>query len=283
MITLKVEGLRHKYPDGTKALNGVNIDVIKGEFLAVLGANGSGKTTLLKHLNGLLKPTSGSIILDGKRLSEFKPNEVFRKVGMVFQDPNDQLLAPTVEEDVAFGPANLNLKYEEIMNRVMNALELVEMKKYTKKTINSLSYGQRKRTCIAGILAMEPEVLILDEPTSGLDPDGVKSVMKLLQDLNRKRGITIIIATNSVDLVPVYTTRVVIMDKGKIIKEGTPESVFTDSRMLEDVKLELPQIAQLMEVLRNKDKFPINELPLTIEEARRELINLIKPVTLTVN
>jgi energy-coupling factor transporter ATPase len=283
MITLKVEGLRHKYPDGTKALNGVNIDVIKGEFLAVLGANGSGKTTLLKHLNGLLKPTFGSIILDGKRLSEFKPNEVFRKVGMVFQDPNDQLLAPTVEEDVAFGPANLNLKYEEIMNRVMNALELVEMKKYTKKTINSLSYGQRKRTCIAGILAMEPEILVLDEPTSGLDPDGVKSVMKLLKDLNRKRGITIIIATNSVDLVPVYTTRVVIMDKGKIIKEGTPESVFTDSRMLEDVKLELPQIAQLMEVLRNKDKFPINELPLTIEEARRELINLIKPVTLTVN
>ena len=283
MITLKVEGLRYKYPDGTKALNGVNIDVIKGEFLAILGANGSGKTTLLKHLNGLLKPTFGSIILDGKRLSEFKPSEVFRKVGMVFQDPNDQLLAPTVEEDVAFGPANLNLKYEEIMNRVMNALELVEMKKYAKKTINFLSYGQRKRTCIAGILAMEPEVLVLDEPTSGLDPDGVKSVMKLLKDLNRKRGITIIIATNSVDLVPVYTTRVVIMDKGKIIKEGTPESVFTDSRMLEDVKLELPQIAQLMEVLRNKDKFPINELPLTIEKARRELINLIKPVTLTVN
>ena len=283
MITLKVKELRYKYPDGTKALNGVNIDVLKGEFLAILGANGSGKTTLLKHLNGLLKPTFGSIILEGKRLSELKPSEVFRKVGMVFQDPNDQLLAPTVEEDVAFGPANLNLKYEEIMNRVMNALELVEMKKYAKKTINFLSYGQRKRTCIAGILAMEPEVLILDEPTSGLDPGGVKSVMKLLKDLNRKRGITTIIATNSVDLVPVYTTRVVIMDKGKIIKEGTPESVFTDSRMLEDVKLELPQIAQLMEVLRNKDKFPINELPLTIEEARRELINLIKPVTLTVN
>ena len=283
MITLKVKELRYKYPDGTKALNGVNIDVLKGEFLAILGANGSGKTTLLKHLNGLLKPTFGSIILEGKKLSEFKPSEVFRKVGMVFQDPNDQLLAPTVEEDVAFGPANLNLKYEEIMNRVMNALELVEMKKYAKKTINFLSYGQRKRTCIAGILAMEPEVLILDEPTSGLDPGGVKSVMKLLKDLNRKRGITTIIATNSVDLVPVYTTRVVIMDKGKIIKEGTPESVFTDSRMLEDVKLELPQIAQLMELLRDKDKLSINSLPLTIGEARKKLINLIKPVTLTVN
>ena len=280
---LKVEGLRYKYPDGTNALNGVNIDVAKGEFLAILGANGSGKTTLLKHLNGLLKPTVGSIILDGKKLSEFKPNEVFRKVGMVFQDPNDQLLAPSVEEDVAFGPANLNLKYDEIMSRVMNALELVEMEKCAKKTIYSLSYGQRKRICIAGILAMEPEVLVLDEPTSGLDPDGVKSVMKLLKDLNERRGITTIIATNSVDLVPVYMTRVVIMDKGKIVKEGTPEEVFTDTKMLEDVKLELPQIAQLMEVLRNRDKLPINELPLTIEEARRELINLISPVALTVD
>lgn len=283
MIMLKVEGLRYRYPDGTNALNGVNIDVAKGEFLAILGANGSGKTTLLKHLNGLLKPTVGSIILDGKRLSEFKPNEVFRKVGMVFQDPNDQLLAPSVEEDVAFGPANLNLKYDEIMSRVMNALELVEMEKCAKKTIYSLSYGQRKRICIAGILAMEPEILVLDEPTSGLDPDGVKSVMKLLKDLNERRGITTIIATNSVDLVPVYMSRVVIMDKGKIVKEGTPEEVFTDTKMLEDVKLELPQIAQLMEVLRNRDKLPINELPLTIEEARRELINLISPVTLTVN
>jgi cobalt/nickel transport system ATP-binding protein len=130
---------------------------------------------------------------------------------------------------------------------------------------------------------MEPEVLVLDEPTSGLDPDGVKSVMKLLKDLNERRGITTIIATNSVDLVPVYMSRVAIMDKGKIVKEGTPEEVFTDTKMLEDVKLELPQIAQLMEVLRNRDKLPINELPLTIEEARRELINLISPVTLTVN
>ena len=283
MIMLKVEGLRYRYPDGTNALNGVNIDVAKGEFLAILGANGSGKTTLLKHLNGLLKPTVGSIILDGKKLSELKPTEVFRKVGMVFQDPNDQLLAPSVEEDVAFGPLNLNLKYDEIMSRVMNALELVEMEKCAKKTIYSLSYGQRKRICIAGILAMEPEVLVLDEPTSGLDPDGVKSVMKLLKDLNERRGITTIIATNSVDLVPVYMSRVVIMDKGKVVKEGTPEEVFTDTKMLEDVKLELPQIAQLMEVLRNRDKLPINELPLTIEEARRELINFISPVTLTVN
>ncbi|GJQ58469.1 MAG: ATP-binding cassette domain-containing protein [Candidatus Scalindua sp. AMX11] len=273
-IKIKVEGLIHKYPDGTRALMGANLDVREGEFLAILGANGSGKTTLLKHLNGLLKPVSGSVILDSKTLSAFKPSEVFRKVGMVFQDPNDQLIAPTVEEDVAFGPTNLNLGYDEIMSRVNNALELVKMKEFAKKAIHALSYGQSKRICIAGILAMQPEVIILDEPTSGLDPDGVKTIMKILNDLNKKQGITIIFATNSVDLVPVHMDRVAIMDKGIVVQEGTPERIFTDSKKLEGLKLELPLIAQLMEVLRDKEKLPINSLPLTIGQAKHELSHL---------
>lgn len=274
MIKIKVEELTHKYPDGTQALNGANLDVREGEFLAILGANGSGKTTLLKHLNGLLKPVSGSVILDNKALSEYKSGTVFRKVGMVFQDPNDQLIAPTVEEDVAFGPANLGLGYDAIMSRVHTALELVKMKEFAKKAIHALSYGQSKRICIAGILAMEPEVIILDEPTSGLDPDGVKTVMKILKDLNKKQGITIILATNSVDLVPVHMDRVAIMDKGIVVREGTPERIFTDSEKLNSLKLELPQIAQLMEVLRDKEKLPINTLPLTIGQARQELAHL---------
>ena len=194
---------------------------------------------------------------------------------MVFQDPNDQLIAPTVEEDVAFGPTNLNLGYVEIVSRVNNALELVKMKEFAKKAIHALSYGQSKRICIAGILAMEPEILILDEPTSGLDPEGVKTVMKILNALNKEQGITIIIATNSVDLVPVLMDRVAIMDKGIIVQKGTPEKVFTDSKKLEGLKLELPQIAQLMEALRDKEKFPINALPLTIGQARQELAHLI--------
>ncbi|MBZ0109995.1 MAG: ATP-binding cassette domain-containing protein [Candidatus Scalindua rubra] len=271
---MKAEELTHKYPDGTQALNGANIDVREGEFLAVLGANGSGKTTLLKHLNGLLKPVSGLVILDNKTLSVFKPSDVFRKVGMVFQDPNDQLIAPTVEEDVAFGPTNMGLSYNEIMSRVNTALELVKMKEFAKKAIHALSYGQSKRICIAGILAMEPEVLILDEPTSGLDPDGVKTVMKILNDLNKEQGITIILATNSVDLVPVHADRVAIMDKGIVVQEGTPENIFTDSKKLNSLKLELPQIAQLMELLRDKEKLPIDLLPLTIGQARRELAHL---------
>jgi len=270
MIKIKVEELIHKYPDGTQALNGADLDVREGEFLAILGANGSGKTTLLKHLNGLLKPVSGSVILDNKALSVFKPSEVFRKVGMVFQDPNDQLIAPTV--------ANLGLGYDEIMSRVNTALELVKMKGFAKKAIHALSYGQSKRICIAGILAMEPEIIILDEPTSGLDPDGVKTVMKILNDLNKKQGITIILATNSVDLVPVHMDRVAIMDKGIVVQEGTPERIFTGSKKLECLKLELPQIAQLMEVLRDKEKLPINSLPLTIGQARQELSYLINRV-----
>ncbi len=274
MYKIKVEKLIHKYPDGTQALNGVDIDVLDGEFLAILGANGSGKTTLLKHLNGLLKPVSGSVTLDLKALNTFKPGEVFRKVGMVFQDPNDQLIAPTVEEDIAFGPINLNLGYDEIMNRVKTALELVKMTEYAKKSIHALSYGQSKRICIAGILAMNPEVIILDEPTSGLDPDGVKTVMAILNDLNKKQGITIIFATNSVDLVPVHMDRVAIMDKGSVVQEGTPEKVFTDSRKLEELKLELPLIGQLMEVLRDNEKMTMNSLPLTIGQARQEIARL---------
>jgi len=274
MFKIKVDDLIHKYPDGTQALKGANIDVKEGEFLAILGANGSGKTTLLKHFNGLLKPVSGSVTLDNKALSEFKSGEVFKRVGMVFQDPSDQLIAPTVEGDIAFGPTNLGLSYDEVMNRVDTALELVKMKEFAKKAIHALSYGQSKRICIAGILAMEPEVLILDEPTSGLDPDGVKTVMKILNDLNKKQGITIILATNSVDLVPVHMDRVAIMDKGVVLQEGTPEGIFTDSEKLNSLKLELPQIAQLMEILRDKEKLPINPLPLTIGQARQELAHL---------
>ncbi len=275
MIKIKVEKLIHKYPDGTQALNGVDIDVLDGEFLAILGANGSGKTTLLKHLNGLLKPVSGIVTLDDKILSEFKPSEVFRKVGMVFQDPNDQLIAPTVEEDVAFGPTNLNLDYKEIVSRVNAALELVKMTEFAGKSIHALSFGQSKRICIAGILAMNPELIILDEPTSGLDPDGVATVMAILKDLNKRKGITIIFATNSVDLVPAHMDRVAIMDKGRVVQKGTPEQVFTDSRKLKELKLELPQIGQLMELLRDKEKMAIDSLPLTIGQARQELARLI--------
>lgn len=273
MSLIKIENLQYAYPDGTEALRGVNTAVKKGEFLGILGPNGSGKTTLLKHLNGLLKPDIGCVMLNGRDLKSIPSNEVFSKVGMVFQDPNDQLFAPTVEQDVAFGPMNLGLSQEEVKSRVKMALELVEMTACARKPIHHLSHGQRKRVCIAGVLAMNPDVLVLDEPTSDLDPAGVTSVMQLLKNLNEKRGITIIMATHDVDLVPVFMNHIAIMDSGRIVIEGKPEDVFANPEIITSSKLELPQIAQLFTLLRQH--MHIEDMPLTVGQARNLLIKML--------
>ena len=172
---LSVKNLSYTYPDGTRALKNVNMEIFKGEKVAIMGPNGAGKSTLFSHFNGLTEPTSGYLELDGKKMEYDKKTllEIRQKVGIVFQDPNDQLFAPTVKEDVAFGPMNLGLDYEEVEKRVNEALELVGMKKFKDKTPHHLSGGQQKRVAIAGIIAMRPEIMILDEPTAGLDPQGV--------------------------------------------------------------------------------------------------------------
>ena len=204
-------------------------------------------------------------------LHQYPEREVFQKIGMVFQDPNDQLFAPSVWDDVAFGPMNLGLPKNEVAQRVEEALSLVEMRSYTDKAVDALSFGQKKRVCIAGVLAMKPEVLVLDEPTCGLDPAGVTSIMTLLKDLNKQHGITIIMATNAVDLAPVYMDRLAIMHQGSVLRVGTPEEVFSHSNEINHACLELPQIAQLMKALRDDDHLPMDKLPLTIAEARRFL------------
>ncbi|MBM4055961.1 MAG: ATP-binding cassette domain-containing protein [Planctomycetes bacterium] len=272
MVILQAKNIHYTYQDGTHALRGANMKIEQGEFLAILGPNGSGKTTLLKHFNGLIKIQEGEVFLDGKSLRNCPSREIVQRVGIVFQDPNDQLFAQTVREDVAFGPMNLGLAKEEIEQRVEDALALVNMSNYGGKSVGYLSYGQKKRVCIAGVLAMKPEVLLLDEPTSGLDPAGVTHLMRLLQKLNAECGITIIMATNSIDVVPVYMSRMAVMYEGKVVHEGTPENVFSKIEELEEVYLELPQIAQLMRLLRDKDKIPMEKLPLTIGEARNFLI-----------
>ncbi len=273
MALIKTENLQYSYPDGTKALRGINITVKEGEFLGILGPNGSGKTTLLKHLNGLLKPDIGCVTMYGRDLKSIPSNEVFSKVGMVFQDANDQLFAPTVEQDVAFGPTNLKLSPEEVKSRVEMALELVEMTAYARKPIHNISHGQRRRVCVAGILTMNPDVLVLDEPTGDLDPAGVTSIMQLLKRLNEERGITIIMATHDVDLVPVFMNRIAIMDSGRITIEGKPEEVFAHPELITASKLELPQIAQLFTLIRQSVQ--IEDLPLTIGQARNLLIKMI--------
>jgi len=264
------------YPDGTHALSGIDLSVRRGEWVAILGSNGSGKTTLLRVLDGLLKDYSGSVLLDGADVRKLSPREIYRKVGLVFQSPDDQLFASTVAEDVAFGPRNMGCSEEEATQRVTQALELVDMQHAAAKAINTLSYGQKKRICIAGLLAMGHEILLLDEPTAGLDPMGEYRMMKLLKRLNRENGVTIVMATHSVDLVPLFIDSLHILSRGRIVRGGTPEEVFTAPDEMAAVKLRLPHIAELIHKLKHEDRVGFERVPLTIGEARREIIRVLE-------
>lgn len=272
-LSAKVQSFR--YPDGTVALSAIEMDVRRGEFVGILGSNGSGKTTLLKLMDGLLKGASGSVLLDGEDISRLSPRTIYGKMGLIFQNPNDQLFAPTVAEDVAFGPLNMGCSPDETKERVASALRNVDMEGYAGKEIHALSYGQKKRVCIAGLLAMGHEILLLDEPTAGLDPMGEYKMIKLLTALNRDKGVTIVMATHSVDLVPLFLDRLYILSKGKIMRSGTPEEIFTAPEEMESVKLRLPYIAEMIYRLKHEDLLSIGKLPLTIGEARREIIKLI--------
>lgn len=275
MNIIEINDVCFTYPDGTAALDGINFHVRRGEFVGILGANGSGKTTLLKIVNGLLTPARGEVKVDGKNINSVEKDMLFSKVCTMFQNPDDQLFSPTVSQDIAFGPLNLGLTKEEVDGRVNYALEAVEMLEFSEKTIHHLSFGQKKRICLAGVLAMEPEVILLDEPTSSLDPMGASSIMHLLKDLNRKKGLTFIMSTHSVDMIPLFSDRVVILNGGKVIKDGTPEEVFSDAEVIRVSKLRLPRIGHLFEILKKKDKIQIEHLPLTIGEAREEVKNLL--------
>ncbi len=271
-IRLAVAISSFNYPDGTQALNNISFDVRRGEFIGVLGSNGSGKTTLLKVMDGLMKAYEGGVYLDGADIKKLTSKDIYRKTGLIFQNPDDQLFAPTVFEDVAFGPINMGFSEEEVINRVNKALKNVEMEGYAKKAIHNLSFGQKKRVCIAGLLAMGHEILLLDEPTAGLDPMGEYKMMNLLTKLNRENGVTIVMATHSVDLVPLFLDRLYILSKGHIVRGGIPEDVFTAPEDMTDVKLRLPLIAELIYKLKHEDKLPFKKIPLTIGEARREIM-----------
>jgi cobalt transport protein ATP-binding subunit len=272
---IKTENLSFSYPDGTLALRDINLDVRKGEFLALIGVSGCGKTTLLKHLIGLLKPSAGKIALDGKEFHLYKHEEIFRRVGMVFQDPNDQLFAATVEQDVAYGVANLGLRPDEVAARSQEALKAVDAAALGGKAIHTLSYGQKKRASLAGVLAMEPSVILLDEPTSGLDPRSVSAIMRLLRKLNKAKGITMVMATHDIEVVPLYCDRVAVMKEGKLKAVGTPQSVFDDVDLLRETDMRLPRVAHLIEILQKRDGLAFSKRPLTIGDARRELVRAI--------
>jgi cobalt/nickel transport system ATP-binding protein len=262
------------YPDGTVALADIQLAVARGEFCGILGANGSGKTTLLRIMDGLIRDYRGQVLLDGQDVLKLHARDIYRKVGLVFQNPDDQLFAHSVFEDVAFGPRNMGFAEDEVARRVTAALAQVEMAEAARKNIHALSYGQKKRVCIAGLLAMGHEILLLDEPTAGLDPMGEYRMMQLLTGLNREHGVTIVMATHSVDLVPLFLHRLHILSRGRLVRGGTPEEVFTAPAELENVKLRLPHIAELIYRLKHEEHLPFSRLPLTIGEARRELVEV---------
>lgn len=275
MNIIEAKNITYLYPDGTKALDNIDFAVEKGQIVSLLGKNGAGKSTLFLHFNGIFEPESGEILVDGEKLEYDKKSllKVRQKVGIVFQNPDDQLFAPTVEEDVAFGPLNIGLSQEETKIRVTDALNRVGMEGFEKKPPHHLSGGQKKRVAIAGILAMGPEIMVLDEPTSGLDPKGASKILKLLYDLNNE-GMTIIISTHDVDLVPLYSNKVNIIRDGKIIKVGSPHEVFDDVKLIREADLRLPRLAHLAEVLEKQDNIKIaDSYPLTIGEARKDLLD----------
>lgn len=273
---LEVNNLKYSYNDDYQALKGVNLKIKKGEMVAILGKNGAGKSTLFFHLNGIYEPEDGKVFIDGEELKYDKKSLLkFRqKVGIVFQNPDDQIFAPTVEEDVAFGPLNLGLSMEEVQNRVEEALNRVGMAGYEKSAPHHLSGGQKKRVAIAGILAMKPEIMVLDEPTAGLDPEGVTNLIKLLKELNDE-GITIIIATHDIDLVPIYAQRIFVLVDGQIISQGTPKEIFAQPNVLNKANLKIPIVTEVFHKLESEGIDMESDYPLDIDEACDKFLSLL--------
>ncbi len=237
---------------GFKALDGVHLTVARGSFIAVIGRNGSGKSTLAKNLNGLLLPTGGEVLVKGwSTKDEARTWDIRQAAGIVFQNPDNQLVASVVEDDVAFGPENLGIAPEEIRQRVDKALKAVNMYEERKKAPHLLSGGQKQRIAIAGVLAMEPEILILDEPTAMLDPQGRKELMETICFLNKERGITIVLITHFMEEAAL-ADRILIMDRGKIAMDGSPDKIFTRTQELKALGMELPFAVEMAYRLREK-------------------------------
>lgn len=274
MNIIETRNLTHVYRGKIKALDGINFAAKPGERIAIIGANGAGKSTLFKHFNGILKPTSGEVLIKGEPINSKNILDVRRTVGVVFQDPDDQIFAPTVKQDVAFGPMNLGLSQDIIEKRVCESLETVRLTGFEDRAPHHLSTGEKKKVAIAGILAMQPELLVLDEPTAGLDPGGAVRLIKLINEMNRYLGITIITATHEVDIVPLLADRVCIMSTGRIIGEGTPLEIFQTPELIKKTHLRLPIVAQLMEMLQ-EEGVPVG-IRFTLEEARDELLRVVK-------
>ena len=275
-VHLSIKNLSYTYPDGTHALKNVNMEILKGQKVAIMGPNGAGKSTLFSHFNGLTEPKSGYLEIDGKKMEYNKKTllEIRQKVGIVFQDPNDQLFAPTVKEDVAFGPMNLGLSYEEVEKRVNEALALVGMEKFKDKTPHHLSGGQQKRVAIAGIIAMKPEIMILDEPTAGLDPQGVDKVLDILNNLNEE-GMSIVISSHDIEMVNGFAEKIFVLNEGEILASGDKDEIFSDKELLKEAHLKAPITTEILYQLKEKG-FDVDTTRININEVVDEIIKMKK-------
>ena len=270
---MKLENVSFTYSPNTAyeihALKNVNLDIRDGEFIGLIGHTGSGKSTLVQHFNGLMKATSGAIYYNGENIyaEGYSMKQLRGKVGLVFQYPEHQLFEVDVLTDVCFGPKNQGLPKDEVEKRAKKALQMVGLKeKYYKQSPFELSGGQKRRVAIAGVLAMEPEVLILDEPTAGLDPKGRDEILAQLKRIHEERHITIILVSHSMEDVAKYVGRIIVMNQGEVMYDGTPKEVFSHYKELESVGLAAPQVTYIMNALAEKG-FPVSTDATTIEEA----------------
>lgn len=278
MSLIEINNLTHIYSEGLpfekKAVDDISLKVEENEFIGLIGHTGSGKSTFIQHLNGLLKPSSGEIIIDGTRVDKSGSNltDLRKKVGLVFQYPEYQLFEETIERDIAFGPRNLDISEEEVQERVKSSMESVglDYETYKDKSPFELSGGLKRRVAIAGVLAMEPKVLILDEPTAGLDPRGRDEILSEIESIHEKRKMTVILVSHSMEDVAKIAERIVVLDKGKVFLDGEPRDIFREEDKLLGVGLGIPQITSLMRTLKKKG-LDINEDAITVEEAKESL------------
>ncbi|RLG34853.1 energy-coupling factor ABC transporter ATP-binding protein, partial [Methanosarcinales archaeon] len=270
---ISIKDLTYTYPDGTCALNGISAEILEGESVALLGPNGAGKSTLMLHLNGILGGGEGSVEIFGDRIGSVDLKEIRKRVGIVFQDPDDQLFMPTLFDDVAFGPRNLGIPENEVKERVGRALRKVGLEGFEDRLPHHLSFGQKKRAAFATILSMDPDIIVLDEPTSNLDPKSRSELIRVIAKL-REEGKTLITATHDVNAVPEIADRVIVLNR-IIIGEGTVREVLLDSNLLEAANLTTPDVVQLFELL-GCFGYDCKNLPLSMDEAVTHLTRTIE-------
>jgi len=271
MHLIETRDLCYSYPDSVRALQHIHFIAPRNTRIAVIGSNGAGKSTLFKHFNGILKPTSGAVLVRGEPITKENIREVRKFVGIVFQNPDDQIIAPTVAQDVAFGPTNLGLDEEIVSHRVCEALRITGIEHLADRAPHHLSGGEKKRVAIAGAIAMEPEVLVLDEPTAGLDPQGIRDLLAFINELKRKSGMTVIFSTHDVSLVPEIADYIYVMDKGTIVAEGTVAEIFVQTDLLKSVRLDVPQYPKLIRSLQESG-IPVS-MAFTFDEAKKAFQN----------